>query len=175
MLPRIAEDIENDKSHMPEPLFDIVAEYPEKEHVPEQMKRSAVHEHGGEYGQDRGDWLAGFETDDIVRYCTVIVNDAFTVLSGHYLHYKNQHIKTDDKDGAKRVMLIGLSSCRVSSVNSLKGLVKSGLSINSVVIPEVLNRGSIVFKRFWTPGSSQQQVSEPPDNDNINTLYKQSL
>ena len=87
---------------MSEPFFDIIAEYPEIEHIPAHMKQPSVHEHGGEYGQDRGDRLSGFKADKVVRYCTVTVNDVFAVFSGHQLHDENQYVQADDKDSAER-------------------------------------------------------------------------
>jgi len=97
-----AEEIENDKSHMPEPFLDIIAEYPEIEHIPDKMKQSAVHEHGGEYSQGRGYRLIGFKTDEVVRYSTITENNAFAVLSGHQLHDENQYVQAYDKDSAER-------------------------------------------------------------------------
>src|SRR3990172_95443 len=36
-----------------EPVFYVVAEYPEKQHIPEDVKKSAVHEHGGKKRERR--------------------------------------------------------------------------------------------------------------------------
>ena len=39
------EEIENKESHVAEPVFDVVAKYPEIEHIPPKVEQSAVHEH----------------------------------------------------------------------------------------------------------------------------------
>ena len=43
-----AEEVKKDKSEMAEPVFDIVTEDPEVEHIAEDMENAAMHEHGGE-------------------------------------------------------------------------------------------------------------------------------
>ncbi len=42
-----AEEIEKNEPHMSKPVLDIIAEYPEIDHVADDMQQSAMHEHGG--------------------------------------------------------------------------------------------------------------------------------
>lgn len=50
-------EIEHDEPHVAERVLDVVAEYPEVEHVPREVKKAAVQEHGGEHTRHRADRL----------------------------------------------------------------------------------------------------------------------
>ena len=47
-----AEQIKSEELHVAEAVLDIVAEDPQKQHVAEEMQPAAMHEHGGENGDD---------------------------------------------------------------------------------------------------------------------------
>lgn len=48
------EEVEDDETNVAEPVFDVVPEYPEEEHVEAQVEDVGVHEHGREEGSDPG-------------------------------------------------------------------------------------------------------------------------
>jgi len=56
---------------VPHAVLDVVAKDPEKEHVEGEVDKAAVHEHGGEAGEQNGDdavGLPGLRADEVGRY-----------------------------------------------------------------------------------------------------------
>ncbi len=74
-----AEEVEQEEPQMSEPVFDVVAEYPEIEHVPADMQQSAVHKHGGEYGKHGRYRLVRMETKYVFRNCAEGIHQGLAV------------------------------------------------------------------------------------------------
>ncbi len=74
-----AEEVENDEADMAEPILDIVAEYPQVEHIAPEVEQTSVHEHGGKDSKGGMDRLPRFESEEIVGYRAVRVRDLHTL------------------------------------------------------------------------------------------------
>jgi hypothetical protein len=98
---------------MSKPVFDIIAENPEIQHIACDMKKPAVHEHGSEYGKHRRYGLMGFEIHDVVRDGAVGIYQVPAAFLRHELEDKNECIQDDngDRDEGERprgvIVLIG--------------------------------------------------------------------
>ena len=64
---------------MSQPVLDIIAEYPEVEHVAPDMQQPAVHEHRGKYGEHRRYRLVRVEAQDVLGYRAVRMHQILAV------------------------------------------------------------------------------------------------
>ena len=97
-----AEEVKKDKSDMAEPVFDVVAEDPEVEHVAEDMEKTAMHEHGGEERERGMDRLCGLHGDNIVRYRTIGIDDLPTVRTAQHLEDEDHNVQHNNRNGDNR-------------------------------------------------------------------------
>lgn len=99
-----ADDIEHDKADMPHDVFDIIAEDPEVEHVPEQMHPAAVEKHAGEQCQHagKGDHISGNRglSEDDGGNGAVLKDEGFVSLARERrLIQKHERTDGDDRNG----------------------------------------------------------------------------
>jgi len=92
-----AEEIKQKEPQVAQHVFDVIAEYPEVEHVATDMKEPAVHEHRGEDGQERGNGLVRMEGEYVMRDRPVRRNKPLRLSPVKDLKNKYRYVQGDDE------------------------------------------------------------------------------
>ncbi len=87
-----AEEVEENKPQVPEPVFNVIAEYPEVEHIARDMQKSAMHEHRSKQGEHYRNRLLRMEAEEVFRYSTVCVNKVLAVSCGEKFKDEDRYI-----------------------------------------------------------------------------------
>ncbi len=87
-----AEEIEHNEPQVPEPVFDIVSEYPKIKHVAANMKNPAMHKHRGKYREYHRYWLVRPEAQEVLRNRAVCMHKILAVSMRKELEDKKRYI-----------------------------------------------------------------------------------
>jgi hypothetical protein len=97
-----AKEIKNNKAQMSKPVFDVIPEDPQIEHVPAKMEQPTMHEHGRKDGQCRVNRLMRFEGKETVWNCAKGIGCRVHPAPGSHLGKKYPDIEDNDPDGEVR-------------------------------------------------------------------------